>query len=164
MFSLFSKHPNFVDREFGDLSLMLTQDKGNPTFRRDLLDESKLDFSMESLRHIDSYLEILYKNPPEGHDMARVVLRCGAYVGEVMRKQIPKLFHWVTHDEAAKHSKMVAGFERSISTAGILWKSNESMSFPLGKVCKYLENGSEDSLYFFAKVLLDNERGQGAAL
>jgi hypothetical protein len=158
MFSLFRKAPKFVDREFADLSLMLTQDFENPTYRCSLLGESKLDFSMESLRHIDSYLQALHRDPPEGHDLMRVALRCGAYVGEVMRRQLPGTWHWVTHDEAAKHSKLVAGFERSVATAGIRWKNNEEMSFPLGKVCKFIENGNEDSVYFFAEVLIANER------
>ncbi len=75
-----------------------------------------------------------------------------------MRKQLPGTWHWVSHDEAAKHSKMVASFERSIATAGILWKNDEAMSFPLGKVCKFIENGNEDSISFFAEVLVGNER------
>ena len=157
MFSIFAKKPKFVDREFEDLSLMLTQDQEKPTYKGELLDPSKLDFSIESLRHIDAYLEALHKDHPLGQDLMRVVLRCGAYVGEVMRKQLPNTFHWITQDEAAKHSKLVAGFERSISTAGILWKNSESMSFPLGKVSKFIENGNEDSVFFFAKVLLDKE-------
>jgi len=160
VFSLFRKGPKVVDEAFADLSLMLTQDEENPTYKRALLDESKLDFSLESLKHIDAYLEVLHQNPPDGHDFMRVALRCGAYVGEVMRKQLPGVFHWVAHEEAARYSKMVAGFEQSIATAGILWKDSESMSFPLGKVCKFLENGNEDSVYFFAQVLLSAEREQ----
>ena len=154
MFSLFGKGPKFVDREFSDLSRMLTQDEENPTYRRELLQAGKLDFSLESLRHVDAYLEVLHAAPPQGHDLSRVALRCGAYVGEVMRKQSPGTFHWVTHDEASKHSELVKGFERSIATAGILWKDSQSMSFPLGKICKFIENGSENSVYVFAKALL----------
>ena len=159
MFSWFSKGPTFVDREYADLSLMLTQDDRNVTFRRDALNPDSLDFSIESLRHIDEYLEHLRADPPEGHDFLRVVLRTGAYVGEVMRKQRRNKYHWITFDEAAKHSDFVRGLERSIASAAMLWYDNGSVSFPLGKVCKYLQNGSEDSVYFFAKVLLQQEGG-----
>ncbi len=158
MVSNFRKGPRFIDQEFADLSLMLTQKTATPTYRSELLDESKLDFSMESLRHIDAYLAALHLNPPDGHDLMRVALRCGAYVGEVIRKQLPGTWHWVGHDEAAKHSKTMAGFERSIATAGILWKSNDTMMFPLAKVCKFIENGDEDSVRFFAEALIANER------
>ncbi len=157
MFSIFRKSPRFVDQEFAGLSLMLTQDTATPTCRREFLDESKLDFSVESLRHIDAYLGALHLNPPEGYELIRVALRCGAYVGEVVRKQLPETWHWVSHDEAAKHSKIVAEFEPSIATAGILWKSNDTMVFPLGKVCKFIENGDEDSVHFFAEALIGNE-------
>lgn len=158
MFSFFRRGPKFVDAEFSDLSLMLTQDDEHPTYMRELLRREELDFSLESLKQLDEYLEVLHHNPPEGTDFMRLALRCGAYVGEVMRKQLPGTFHWVTHEEAAKYSKFIAEAERSVATCGILWENNESMSFPLGKVCKYLENGNEDSVYFFAKVLLDGRR------
>jgi hypothetical protein len=29
------------------------------------------------------------------------------------------------------------------------------MCFPLGKICKFIENGNADSVYFFARVFLD---------
>ena len=155
MISWFSKGPNFVDEEFADLSLMLTQDDSNVTYRRDALDPAVLNFSLESLRHIDAYLELLRKEPPIGGDFLRVVLRTGAYVGEVMRKQSPRRYHWVAYAEAAKHSKFLRGSERTIASAAVLWRDSSNISFPLGKVCKYLENGDEDSVYSFAKVLLE---------
>jgi hypothetical protein len=163
MFSIFRPGPRFVDKEFSDLSLMLTLDDQNPTYRRDLLHPDALDFSLESLRHLDEYLEILHLSPPEGPDFLRVALRCGAYVGEVMRRQSPGTYHWVAHKEAVKYSKLIAGFEYSIATAGILWENDESWSLPVGKVCKFLENGNEDSVHFFAQVLL-NRRAAGKSL
>lgn len=155
MLSWFSKSPKFVDREYEDLSLMLTQDNENVTYRREVLDPAVLDFSLESLHHIDSYLERLRSEPPAGHDFLRVVLRTGAYVGEVMRNRRPGTYHWITYEEAAKHSTFVKGLELSVASAAILWQTEESMCFPLGKVCKYLENGSEDSVHAFAKVLVE---------
>jgi hypothetical protein len=29
------------------------------------------------------------------------------------------------------------------------------MCFPLAKICKFIENGREDSVYFFVRVLLE---------
>jgi hypothetical protein len=157
MLSLFRKGPKFVDSEFVDLSLMLAQDDENPTYKRELLSKTRLDMSIESLHHLDSYLEVLHQNPPEGKDFSRVVLRCGAYVGEVMRRQQPGRFHWIAPDEAAKYSQTAAGFGESLATAGILWENSESMCFPLAKICKFIDNGNEDSVYFFAKVLLEQQ-------
>lgn len=122
MFSFLGKGPRFKNQEFSDLSWMLTVDDENPTFRRYLLKKEKLDFSLESLREIDRYLDELHVEPPSGNDFFRVALRCGAYVGEVMRKVAPNTFNWVSYEEAAKHSETVASFEMSLPTVSVLWK------------------------------------------
>jgi len=158
MFSWFRSGPRFADREFEDLSAMLLEDDSPPTYRRELLLGKPLDYSVESLRVIDAYLDHLHQAQPAAEDLWRVVLRTGAYVGEVIRRGSRDTYHWVTHEEAAKHSALIADWEQSVATAGILWNGPETMSFPLAKVCKYLENGSEDSVYFFAKVTLDVAR------
>ena len=41
----------------------------------------------------------------------------------------------------------------SPALAAILWEHPESMSFPLGKVAKFLENGPEDSTFFFGALV-----------
>ncbi len=152
------KKPKFIDKEYSELSLMLIQDDENPVYMREIIDPVKLDYSLDSLKHIDECLEIIRNNPPDGNEFLRLVLRYGAYVGEVIKRNSKKKHHWVEHEEAAKFSKIVKGFAESISTAGILWRDNEVMCFPLGKVCKFIENGSEDSVYFFSKVILNKEK------
>ncbi len=153
----FRKSPSYADREFSDLSIMLYRDRENATWQRELLDEKKLDLSLESLRHIDAYLEALHGKPPQDEDeTVRLVLRCGAYVGEVIRKNSPDEMHWVPFKEANRNSAFAKGLGYSLGTAGILWKDHENMCFPLAKVCKFLENGSEDSVYFFARMILEN--------
>jgi len=158
MLSFLKKKPKFIDQAYSDLAVMLTQDDENPVYKRQIIDSDKLDFSPDSLKHIDECLEIIRNDPPEGNDFLRLVLRYGAYVGEVIKRNSKKEHHWVEHKEAAKFSSMVSGFEDSISTSGILWRDNEVMCFPLGKVCKHIENGSEDSVYFFSKVILKKEQ------
>jgi hypothetical protein len=157
MLNFFRKSPSYVDREFSDLSVMLCEDREDPTYKHDLLDPGKLDFSIESLKHMDEYLETLHTERPQNEDDAvSVVLRCGAYVGEVIRKNSPDELHWVAYKEAARHSAFAKGLEHSVATAGILWKDPENMYFPLAKICKFIENGSEDSVYAFARVILDD--------
>jgi hypothetical protein len=163
MFNLFRKSPAFVDKEFSDLSRMLTQDTRLPTYKRELLDEKKLDFSVDSLKHIDAYLETLHGTPPQQQDLAVVVLRTGAYAGEVIRKKSSEKMHWIAFEEAAKHSEFVKGLGKSLGTAGILWTNPKTMCFPLAKVGKFLQNRSEDSLYFFAKMILEAPHAKPAA-
>lgn len=140
---------------------MLFQDRESPTFRRELLDGKSLDFSVDSLKHLDTYLDQLHSAPPHGQeDVVGVVLRCGAYVGEVIRKSSPDAMNWVSFQEAAKHSDFVKGLGFSVGTAGVLWKDRGTMYFPLAKICKFLENGNEDSVYFFARVILEGPRAR----
>ena len=65
MFNFFRRSPSYANREFSDLSFMLFQDRESPTYKRELLDERKLDFSVESLKHLDEYLEALHATPPK---------------------------------------------------------------------------------------------------
>ncbi len=154
MFNFFRRSPINANREFSDLSFMLFRERESPTYKRDLLDERKLDFSVESLKHLDEYLKVLHAAPPHQEDLIGVALRCGAYVGEVIRKNSHNKMDWVAFKEAAKYSEYVKGLGHSLGTAGILWTNPETMCFPLTKVCKFLENGNEDSVYFFARVIL----------
>lgn len=145
--------PMFVDEAFAGLSLMLTGDAENRTHRRELLRPEALDYSLESLKHVDAYLGALHRAPPGDAELVQVVLRTGAYLGEVVRRARPGVFHWVLYEEAARHAPHLRQMPDSIATAGILWKDPESLAFPLGKVCKYLENGAEDSVHTFGYVL-----------
>ena len=156
MFSVFRKRPKHVNEEFSDLSRMLFQGQENPTYKHELLDERKLDYSVESLKHIDEYLEALHSTPPQQEEFVCAVLRCGAYVGEVIRRNSPNKWNWSAFDEAAKFSAFAKGLGHSLGTAGILWRDPQNMCFPLAKICKFIENGSEDSVYSFARVVLED--------
>lgn len=85
MNSSMNKSPAFIDQEYSELALMLTQDDEEPAYRRGLLDSDKLDYSLDSLKHVDDCLEIIRNDPPQGNDYLKLVLRYGAYVGEVIR-------------------------------------------------------------------------------
>jgi len=137
---------------------MLCHDLENPTYLSELLDPGQLDFSVASLKHLDEYLDALHASPPKHQDQfARVVRRCGAYVGEVIRKNSPKEMHWVSFKEAARRSPYAKEFGYSAATAGILWGDPKNMCFPLAKICKFIENGREDSVYSFARVIVEGD-------
>lgn len=38
------------------------------------------------------------------------------------------------------------------------------MCFPLAKICKFVENGNEDSVYSFARVILEDIKAKPVAL
>jgi hypothetical protein len=43
---------------------------------------------------------------------------------------------------------------RTLDTSAVLWDMKGKFCFPLGKVLKYLKNGTEDSVRFFAQVII----------
>ena len=137
-----------------ELSQMFYEDSA--TFGRQLLDRRKLDYSVESLKHVDEYLESIRKNKDVEATWNRTVLRAGAYVGEVIRRNDKKAqWRWVDHEGARSvEPKLFDSFGKSIATAAVLYDGKKGFSFPLAKVEKYLNNGSEDSVYFFAKVIM----------
>jgi hypothetical protein len=81
-------------------------------------------------------------------------------VGEVIRRNASHArWHWIKYDEAVKLDPKIASFGKSIHSAVILWDSKKGggqFVFPLGKVMKYLQNGEEDSIKFFAQVILND--------
>jgi hypothetical protein len=141
--------PRWADDAFASLARRLAGDAQNPTHRRELLVPESLDYSLDSLRHVDAYLFALHRAPPPEAEILQVVLRVGAYLGEVIRAERPDVFHWVVYEEAARHSMLLRETPESIATAGILWQHAESLAFPLGKVYKSLENGADESVYSF---------------
>ena len=157
MFSFFRRRPKFSDQAYLEVADMLTSEENKPTFRRDLLNRESLDYSLESLKQIDSYLEAIRKDTIVKDDMIRLALRSGAYVGEVIKRLSKIEYHWLEFEEAAKQSKLVKMNGMSLSTAVILWAPPETILFPVGKVCKYIEFGSEDSVYALANFVISEE-------
>lgn len=156
MFRLFKPRPKYEDEAFADLSQMFFRFPHDPIFRSDLLKREALDFSVDSLQAVDDYLEALRAAPPEGEAFQKLVLRAGAYVGEVIRKAgLEADSHWIAYDEAARISPQTYGkLEKSMASIASLHHGGDAFTFPLGKVCKRLENGEEDSVCFFAKVII----------
>ncbi len=146
-----------LDEAFSDLSVMLHTYPKSPTYRVDLLRPKKLDYSLKSLKHLDDYLDEIRKTKEVEQDWNKTVLRVGAYVGEVIRRSDAKgRWHWVDHDTAVQlDPKGWKNFEKSIFTAAVLYQGGQSFCFPIGKVYKFLENGREDSVRAFARVMID---------
>ena len=142
------------NRTLAQLSQMFYQDR--ETLGRELLDPRKLDYSVESLRHVDQYLEAVRKNKNVEKNWNRTVLRAGAYVGEVIRRNDRNArWQWVDHDGAQTMNPTYFGsLGKSIVTAAVLFDGKRGFVFPLAKVEKYLDNGSADSVYFFAQVVM----------
>jgi|ERR1700733_1840393 hypothetical protein len=151
-----SPEPKLQDQAFEDLAEMFRWDLEDPTPGAAFLDSARLDFSVASLAVVDDHLEKMRLTDLRGKDRIKYVLRCGAYVGEVIRRHssAPSALHWLNYDDAAAINPQLTRFGKVLSTIAVLWDGNKGLWLPLGKVVKYLENGREDSVKFFAEVLI----------
>lgn len=162
---LFNRKPKVQDEALAEVALMFKSPEmmtDNPTPGIELVDTSRLDFSVESLGLVDDYLDVMRKRQLDDDSVFKLVLRCGAYVGEVILRNATargQECHWLDYQEALKVNKDIEEFGESLGTAAILWDGNAGLSFPLEKVAKFLENGREDSVQFFAKAMLAKSEG-----
>lgn len=160
MFNLFKKKNKYPDSNemVVAMSQFLINDTGSdlPTPFKEFLDPTKLDFSIESLLVVDSYLSKVFKHKNElNHDQfIKVVARCGTYCGEVVRKNSNGNLYWITFDTAVLINQKIEDFGKSVGGAFILFEEPDRFLFPLAKVVKFLENGEGDSLWGFAKMAL----------
>src|SRR5258705_4117476 len=159
--ALFSRKPELQDQALSELAQMFASPElvsNDPTPGAELLDATRLDFTVESLAFVDDYLDQMRQQQLEEEDEAygKLVLRCGAYVGEVvLRNAKNKTYHWLDYKGALKINKIIADFGEDLGSAAVLWDSETGLTFPLAKVQKFLDNGREDSVHFFAKVTIE---------
>jgi hypothetical protein len=157
---LFNRKPELQDEALSELGQMFALPEAvadDQTPGSELLDPSRLDFTLESLAFVDDYLDTMRtRNLEEGsEDYSKLVLRCGAYVGEVVRRNAQgKELHWVDYEGAVKVNKDIADFGECLGSAAALWNGEGGLWFPLSKVQKFLDNGREDSAKFFAEVVI----------
>jgi len=127
-----------VNEQLRCMGLLLTQ-KDNETPFSNFLKCDKLNFSVESLNYVDDYLDMVRKNKKKlnNDQLMKVIIRCGTYLGEVIRKANPKKFKWVTYEQAYKISKkegkeFLDYLGRDLTTSFIIYDS-KNLTFPLAK-------------------------------
>jgi hypothetical protein len=148
--------PKFQDSGLEGLADMFRSEPEDPTPGAAFLDSNRLDFSVASLAVVDDHLEKMRGEELRGKARIKYVLRCGAYVGEVIRQKSPspQEWHWLNYDDAVQIDSKLARQGKVLETIVALWDGNKGLCFPLAKVVKFLENGREDSVKFFAEVLI----------
>jgi len=113
-----------------------------------------LDGSVESLHVVDEYLAFLHENRERiaVDERRSTVLWGGAYVGEVIRHARVGIFEWIDYDEympAHPHLHPLIP-ERTVASCAFLVASDGSMSMPLNKIARFIDEGPENSVHFFA--------------
>ena len=140
-----------------EISRLFFQTSDDPTIGADFFAPDALDYSIESLATVDDYLDKVRQHKDITSVWNKVALRCGAYVGEVVRRNCEKReLHWVDYENALElDNTSFQGMGQSIGNSVSLYGGNSWFCFPLAKVDKFLENGREDSVHSFAEVIID---------
>jgi hypothetical protein len=148
--------PQLQNEALENLSHMFVDYPDDPTPGHEFLEASRFDFTVESLIAMDEHLEVMRTQELSDDDWNILILRAGAYVGEVIRRctPFPNTWNWLGFAQAASISEYVASYGMSICTAAVLWNGAGGAIFPLGKVAKYIEHGAGDSVYFYAQVII----------
>ena len=120
------------------------------------LNRDQLTFSVKSLKHVDDYLTYLFENRPErmGRDWVNTILWGGAYVGEIIRRNSVRPYNWVDFDDWIREypeQVKILGDRRDLQVCAFLTPGKGAFTLPLNKVHKFIENGQEDSVQFYAE-------------
>ncbi|HKI34163.1 MAG TPA: hypothetical protein VKA46_20085 [Gemmataceae bacterium] len=119
------------------------------------LNRSRLDHSLLSLKVVDEYLNYLHENRPQqmGRDWVKAVLWGGAYVGEVIRRNAPREYNWVDFDEFIQEypdTTRLLGEEKQLGFCALLTPGGGGFTLPINKMLRFIHDGPEDSVYFYA--------------
>ena len=135
---------------------------------RSALNVSALDYSPDSLHEVDRYLNRLYRNgvDPSSVEYQHVVVWCGAYIGEVIRRNAIVEYHWVHYVDYMKIKD--AGLKKmmpyTLGTHIILAAADSSCStLPINKVARYLDEGESNNIHYYTMGDISRTRKQTPA-
>ncbi len=145
----------FQDDRLIAFSKLFFQPSDPPTLKQEWITAELFDYSIDSLKHIDRYLLAIRDQQASQEEWSRTILRCGAYVGEVIRRSSQAgSYHWLNYEDAVKVNSDVSEFGKSIGTLFVLYHPPKTIYFPLTRIEKFLAQGSENSVFDFAQILV----------
>lgn len=134
---------------------LLIENECDSIYKENLLNSSRLDYSVDSLEFINEYLDKIRLDSIDSELLNKIYLRCGSYVGEVILENTQnKESDWIYYENACKINPSLEQYGKSLATYALLYY-NKSFYFPINKVIKYINNGREDNLRSFAVVIID---------
>jgi hypothetical protein len=142
------------------ISKLMYQDVSNDSWDKENLTIRNLDFTIESVRYIDMYIERLL-NTEFGTELLNkhfdnLVLRVGAYVGEVIKNNVKQDFHWYESDSVQNFSPNLNELHFVSKTQSVLYsKKRDKVILPLNVVSGLLkENCPYSNLLTYAEEMI----------
>lgn len=129
------------------IAKLMYQDVSTDSWDKENLTKSNLDFTIESVRYIDMYTKRLM-NTEFGNELLHkhfdnLVIRIGAYIGEVIRNNISQDFYWYEFDSVYNYSTNFEGEYSNTKTQSVLYsKKRDIVILPLNMVSQFLIGNS----------------------
>lgn len=125
------------------------------------LNRRKLDYSLQSLKVVDRYLDYLHRHHSDqwGPQWVKTALWGGAYVGEVIRRQSQRQYDWIDFDEFAREypeTLKLLGSEKQLGFVSVLTPGEGSFTMPINKLLRFIHEGPGDSVHYYAVCELRN--------
>ncbi|MED3832315.1 hypothetical protein [Peribacillus frigoritolerans] len=133
-----------IKNDLKGIAKLMYQDVSDDTWDQENLTKRNLDFTIESIRYIDAYTKRL-STTQMGRELLKnhfdnFVERIGAYIGEVIKRNINQDYKWYEYDSVYHFSSALDEVNRGIKTETVLYsKKRDRVIMPLTVVAQHLE-------------------------
>jgi len=162
MFGFLNK-AKLIKDDLKGIAKLMYQDVSNDSWDKENLTKRNLDFTIESVRYIDMYTKRLM-NTEFGTELLNkhfdnLVVRTGAYIGEVIKNNIKQDFFWYESDSVYNYSPKLDGVFNNTKTQSVLYsKKRDIVILPLNVVSQFLKGNSSysDFLTYVEETIKQN--------
>lgn len=128
------------------IAKLMYKDVSEDAWDKENLTKRNLDFTVESIRYIDLYAKRLMDTVVSTELLNKhfdsFTNRIGAYIGEVIKKNIKQDFHWYEFDSVYHYSSQLDGVYNRGSYSVLYSKKRDTVILPLVMVSRFLEGNS----------------------
>ncbi|GEA11127.1 hypothetical protein [Alteromonas sp. KUL49] len=126
----------------------------------DQLNRSGLDYSLDSLKLLDSYLLSVHQKISSfpQKELENTVLWCGAYVGEVITRTAKGDYLWEAYDSYVERNpeiKEVMPLSFTTRTILVSGEDGKAMTLPVNKVYRFLTEGPENNIHYYGQGFIN---------
>ncbi|USK35926.1 hypothetical protein LIT25_11895 [Bacillus sp. F19] len=139
------------------LAELMYQDVSEDKWDQTNLTREKLNYSNESLYLVNEYVNRLKGTDLLNKNVNTFSIRIGAYIGEVIRKNINDDYHWYEYTTVEHLIPKAHNFNDYIKTQQVIYsKKNNRMIVPMYEVYNYfLGNFEYKDLYSYVTEMIE---------
>ena len=140
--SMFLRRNKLVKDDLKGFAKIMYNDVSKAAWDQENLTKENLDYTVDSIRFIDLYVEKLMTTDLEilNKHFDNLVNRIGAYVGEVIKRDLEQDFQWYEFDSVSNHSSQLYNISRNKKARTLLYsKKRDRVITPLMVVVDFFE-------------------------